>query len=49
MTLIGFAYGFWPGAIIATTASMLGASIAFISVRVRPSLSPLKAHDIAPP
>ena len=35
MTLIGFAYGIWPGFPLAVVSSMLGAGIAFVSVRVR--------------
>lgn len=35
LTLIGFVYGIWPGFLIAGIASMLGAGIAFLSVRVR--------------
>lgn len=35
LTLIGFIYGIWPGFLIAGIASMLGAGIAFLSVRVR--------------
>jgi hypothetical protein len=34
MSLIGFTYGIWPGFLIASFASMLGAAIAFLSVRV---------------
>ena len=34
MTLIGFTYGIWPGFLIATISSLLGAAIAFLSVRV---------------
>jgi uncharacterized membrane protein YdjX (TVP38/TMEM64 family) len=34
MTLIGFAYGIWPGFLLAIVSSMLGAGIAFVSVRV---------------
>lgn len=34
LTLIGFVYGIWPGFLIAGIASMLGAGIAFLSVRV---------------
>lgn len=34
MTLIGFAYGLWPGCLIAALASMAGSGIAFLSVRV---------------
>ncbi|KAL0247757.1 hypothetical protein I308_103835 [Cryptococcus tetragattii IND107] len=33
LTLIGFVYGIWPGFLIAGIASMLGAGIAFLSVR----------------
>ncbi|AAW44224.1 hypothetical protein CNBF2990 [Cryptococcus deneoformans B-3501A] len=33
LTLIGFIYGIWPGFLIAGIASMLGAGIAFLSVR----------------
>jgi hypothetical protein len=36
MSLIGFTYGIWPGFLIASFASMLGAAIAFLSVRVSP-------------
>ncbi|KAK4687680.1 hypothetical protein P7C73_g2419, partial [Tremellales sp. Uapishka_1] len=34
MTLIGFTYGIWPGFLIASLSSMVGAAIAFISVRL---------------
>jgi hypothetical protein len=34
MSLIGFTYGIWPGFLIASIASMLGAALAFLSVRV---------------
>ena len=33
LTLIGFAYGLWPGALISCLASTTGASLAFLSVR----------------
>lgn len=35
MSLIGFAYGLWPGCLIAALASMVGSGLAFLSVRVR--------------
>ena len=34
LTLIGFAYGMWPGALIAVCSSCLGAGLTFISIRV---------------
>jgi hypothetical protein len=34
MTLIGFAYGVWPGFLIASLGSMAGGAFAFLSVRV---------------
>lgn len=40
MSLIGFTYGIWPGFLIASIASMLGAALAFLSVRVRSALIP---------
>lgn len=33
MTLMGFAYGLWPGFLIAGLAALSGAAIAFLSVR----------------
>ncbi|WWC64013.1 uncharacterized protein I303_106619 [Kwoniella dejecticola CBS 10117] len=33
LTLIGFTYGMWPGALISFIASMMGSIISFISVR----------------
>ncbi|ORY28780.1 hypothetical protein BCR39DRAFT_533830 [Naematelia encephala] len=33
MTLIGFIYGMWPGAMIAVLASMSGSAFAFLSIR----------------
>lgn len=33
MTLMGFAYGVWPGFLVASLASLAGAAIAFLSVR----------------
>ncbi|WWC73083.1 uncharacterized protein I206_107048 [Kwoniella pini CBS 10737] len=33
LTLIGFTYGMWPGALISFVSSMLGSIISFISVR----------------
>lgn len=33
MTLIGFTWGMWPGILIASISSLLGAAIAFLSVR----------------
>jgi uncharacterized membrane protein YdjX (TVP38/TMEM64 family) len=34
MTLIGFTWGLWPGFLIASISSLLGAAVAFLSVRV---------------
>lgn len=34
MSLIGYTFGFWPGAALAVAASMTGAGVAFLSVRV---------------
>ncbi|TXT13704.1 hypothetical protein VHUM_01071 [Vanrija humicola] len=34
MTLIGFAYGIWPGFLIASLAALAGGAIAFFSVRL---------------
>ena len=34
MTLIGFTWGLWPGALIASISTLVGAAIAFFSVRV---------------
>jgi uncharacterized membrane protein YdjX (TVP38/TMEM64 family) len=42
MTLIGFTWGLWPGALIASISTLLGAAFSFISVRVSP------AHMIFP-
>jgi hypothetical protein len=36
MTMIGYTFGFWPGALLAVAASMTGAGVAFLSVRVSP-------------
>ncbi|WVN87883.1 uncharacterized protein L203_103080 [Cryptococcus depauperatus CBS 7841] len=44
LTLIGFVYGIWPGFLIAAVASMLGAGIAFLSVR-RFFLGIIKKND----
>jgi uncharacterized membrane protein YdjX (TVP38/TMEM64 family) len=33
MSLIGFTYGMWPGVLISSLSSMVGAAIAFLSVR----------------
>lgn len=33
--MIGYTFGLWPGALLAIAASMTGAGVAFLSVRVR--------------
>ena len=34
MSLIGYTFGFWRGAALAVAASMTGAAVAFLSVRM---------------
>ena len=38
MSLIGFTWGMWPGALIAAISTLIGSAIAFVSVRVSRSL-----------
>lgn len=38
LTMIGYTFGLWPGALLAIAASMTGAGVAFLSVRVSPIL-----------
>lgn len=44
MSLIGFAYGVWPGFLIASIGSLLGGAFAFLSVRVSEDFAPFQNH-----
>jgi hypothetical protein len=44
MSLIGFAYGVWPGFLIASIGSLLGGAFAFLSVRVSEGFAPFQNH-----